>query len=160
MAYTEAQLRSKRLYKERHPDRVKAQGQDYYQRTKETKKRMSPERRREYMRAYKKRRRLEDPAYRLSENLRSRLNLFLKGHKSAPTEALVGCSWEFLKIYLERRFLEGMAWENYGDWHVDHIKPLSSVDPSDKEAVRKICHYMNLQPLWAKDNISKGGVRG
>ncbi len=160
MTYTEAQLRSKKLYKVRHPDRVRAQAKDYYARTKDRKKQPDPEARRVYMRDYKKARRLRDPNYRLMENLRSRLGLFLKGYKTSPTQRLVGCTAKELRLYIESLFLEGMTWDNYGEWHVDHKVPLSSVDPTDLNALKTVCHYSNLQPLWAKDNIAKGGVRG
>ena len=68
---------------------------------------------------------------------------------------IVGLSSEELKIYIESKFLEGMTWENYGlhGWHIDHIIPLSSVKTEDE--IIKLCHYTNLQPLWAKDNLSK-----
>jgi hypothetical protein len=57
---------------------------------------------------------------------------------------------------MESLFLEGMSWDNYGKWHIDHIRPCSSFDLSDTEQ-QKICfNYKNLQPLWAEDNLRKG----
>ena len=49
-----------------------------------------------------------------------------------------------------------MNWKNHSvkGWHVDHIKPLSSA--KNYEDFKKLCHYTNLQPLWAKDNLIKG----
>lgn len=67
---------------------------------------------------------------------------------------LLGCSVEFLKQHLEKQFKNGMSWENHGKWHIDHIIPLASAKTQEK--IEYLCHYTNLQPLWAKDNQSKG----
>ena len=48
-----------------------------------------------------------------------------------------------------------MTKENYGEWHVDHIKPCASFDLTDPEQQAICFHYTNLQPLWAVDNIKK-----
>jgi hypothetical protein len=96
--------------------------------------------------------------YRLKNNLRSRLIQFLKSknlNKNNKTFELVGCSPEFLKEYLENKFTEGMSWDFVGKQiHMDHIIPLSSA--KNKEEIYKLCHYTNLQPLWANDNLMKG----
>lgn len=97
-----------------------------------------------------------DYTYRLKKNMRSRVNLALKGqNKGGSTESLVGCSTEYLKSYLESKFVEGMGWENRSKWHIDHIRPCSSFDLSDPEQQKLCFHYTNLQPLWAKDNLKK-----
>lgn len=97
-----------------------------------------------------------DPVYKLNRNIRSRINLVLKGkNKGGSTESLVGCSTEYLKSYLESKFVEGMGWENRSKWHIDHIRPCSSFDLSDPEQQKLCFHYTNLQPLWAKDNLKK-----
>ncbi len=49
-----------------------------------------------------------------------------------------------------------MSWDNYGEWHLDHIRPLSSFDIADRAQFLIAAHYTNYQPLWAADNISKG----
>jgi hypothetical protein len=104
-----------------------------------------------------KERRENDPVYKISSNCRVRFRNGLKGNpKSAKTEALIGCSFEFLKDYLESKFSSGMSWENYGEWHIDHIKPISKFNLLCPEEQKKCFHYTNLQPLWAKDNFKKG----
>jgi len=101
----------------------------------------------------------KNPIWKLKYNMRRRLLFVLNGHrKSDTTKKLVGCSWEYLKEHLQSQFKDGMTWENYGlhGWHVDHIKPCNSFDFSNPEEQSRCFHYTNLQPLWAKDNLSKG----
>jgi hypothetical protein len=73
--------------------------------------------------------------------------------KNNKTFNIVGCTPEQLKEHLEKQFINGMSWNNRGDWHIDHIIPLSSV--KTEEELLKLFHYSNLQPLWAIDNIKK-----
>jgi hypothetical protein len=108
---------------------------------------------------YVKERRKTDVQFKLSLSLRARLNKAVRGHYKAGSAVKdLGCSIEELKKYLESKFQEGMAWENHAQtgWHIDHIKPLASFDLTDRNQLLQACHYTNLQPLWAKDNLSKG----
>ena len=81
-----------------------------------------------------------------------------KSYKKGSAVKDLGCSINFLKQYLESLFQPGMSWDNYGrnGWHIDHKKPLSKFNLSDREDLLRACHYTNLQPLWATDNIKKG----
>jgi len=79
-----------------------------------------------------------------------------KGIKSAKTSELLGCTVEDLRLFLEAEFVEGMSWENYGEWHVDHIRPCASFNLEDPEEQKRCFHWTNLQPLWAQDNLRKG----
>lgn len=97
-----------------------------------------------------------DPLYKLKCNTRSRLsNVFtkIKAGKKPNTLSLLGTDWQNLKLHIEIRFTEGMTWNNYGEWEVDHIMPLAIA--KTKESLAPLCHYTNLQPLWAKDNREK-----
>jgi len=110
-----------------------------------------------YRTNYCKSRRREDPVYRLQCNLRCRFrNALKRNFKSGSAVRDLGCTIPELKLYLEARFAPGMTWDNYGAWHVDHIKPLASFDLTDREQLLRACHYTNLQPLWAGDNLRKG----
>jgi len=66
---------------------------------------------------------------------------------------LLGYSLEDFKLHIESLFVDGMSWENWGDWHAYHKIPVSKFD---KEVpVSTINSLDNLQPLWAFDNLSK-----
>ena len=99
-----------------------------------------------------------DINYKISKNLRSRLRLLIKNNQKAGSAVndLV-CTIPELKQYIESKFQEGMTWNNWSKhgWHIDHIKPLSSFDLTDREQFLKANHYTNLQPLWANDNWCK-----
>ena len=98
-----------------------------------------------------------DPLFKLKHNLRGRTGYYfrrIKIEKPTDTKTLLGAEWEEVKVHIEEQFVEGMAWENHGEWHIDHIIPLASA--KNLEEVVPLCHYTNLQPLWATDNLKKG----
>ena len=98
-------------------------------------------------------------SFKIANNIRVRLRRALKNNQKVGSAVKdLGCSVEELKCYLESMFDLDMSWDNCGlhGWHIDHIKPLSSFDLSNREELLKACHYTNLQPLWAKDNLTKG----
>jgi hypothetical protein len=98
-----------------------------------------------------------DINFRLKAILRSRITKLVRGEsKNGSALRDLGCSLDELKIHLENQFQDGMSWDNYGEWHIDHIVPLASFDLTDREQFLKACHYTNLQPLWAEDNLKKG----
>ncbi len=98
-----------------------------------------------------------DLNFRLAKILRSRLYCAINNNqKNGSAVDDLGCSIEELKRYLESQFQEDMSWDNYGKWHIDHIKPLCLFNLSDKIELMEACNYNNLQPLWAKDNLQKG----
>jgi len=90
--------------------------------------------------------------------LRHRYRQALKGKtKTGSALPYLGCSIAKLVRHLEKRFLPGMTWKNWGlhGWHLDHIKALKHFDLTDPEQCRVALRYTNLQPLWALDNMSK-----
>ena len=111
----------------------------------------------EYSRVYTKKRRQTDELFKLSSNLRNRMNIYLRSKKikkNNSTFEIIGLHPEKLKDYLEKKFTEGMSWDKLGsEIHIDHIKPLSMAKTESE--VYELCHYTNLQPLWAKDNWIK-----
>lgn len=115
-----------------------------------------PKKREERKIKYQKRLK-EDLNFQLGKYLRNRLYSAIKGKiKIGSAVKDLGCTVEELKTHLESLFQPRMSWDNYGAWHIDHIKPLASFNLEDPEQVKVACHYSNLQPLWAEDNLKKG----
>lgn len=109
--------------------------------------------------AAKKKRYKDDPLFAIEGLCRRRILTALSkvGYKKdSKTSEMLGCSFEELKCLLESLFLPGMSWDNRGKngWHIDHKIPLASA--KTQEELEALCHYTNLQPLWAKDNYAKG----
>lgn len=91
--------------------------------------------------------------------LRSRIRAALRNCFRTPGDAtvkLVGCTVVEFMAHMENRFSEGMGWHNFGLWHIDHIRPCASFDLRLEKERLKCFHFSNLQPLWAKENMSKG----
>jgi hypothetical protein len=144
----EKNLLNKKIYTEKNKDK-KSEYDKHYRLKNRLKKN-------EYIRNYRRMKRLNDPTFRIVESVRSRIKIFLKTNniqKFNKTFYIVGCKPEELRKFLESKFTDNMSWDNYGKWHIDHIIPLSSA--KTEQDILKLCHYTNLQPLWAKDNIIK-----
>jgi len=113
---------------------------------------------RNYRSTYEKQRYNNDVSHRLKCVLRSRLYQALQeNQKTGSAVNDLGCSVEELKKHLESLWKPGMSWDNWSKdgWHIDHIRPLNSFDLSNSEEVKQACHYSNLQPLWAEENLQK-----
>ena len=99
------------------------------------------------------------PSWRINCRMSSAIRQSLNGNKDGHGwESLVGYTVDDLKKHLEKRFIDGMTWENIGDWHIDHEIPQSVFNfKSHSDLDFKKCWALsNLQPMWAKDNRSKG----
>jgi hypothetical protein len=145
---------------------------EWYQKNKESARTAGAQWRqnnKEYHATYMRERRRNDPVFRIKGSMGAGMWACLKGlHKNSRTFSYIDKSPEELMNYLEKQFTEGMSRENYGEWHVDHIRPLASFEfdkykegSAEFEALLgEAWHYTNLQPLWAADNISKGAKWG
>jgi len=134
-----------RDYYYKNKDEITIKGKLYRQKNKK--------KRNEYERSRKE----ADSVYKLKCSIRSRLSKsFSRGgfKKDIKTESMIGCTFEFMHNYIVSQFVDGMTLDNYGEWHIDHIIPLSSAN-NEKELIA-LAHYTNLQPLWAEDNMIKG----
>jgi hypothetical protein len=140
-------LKSKGIYKESK--------RNEYLRNKETYKTYSKNRVRDYKKEYIDEQ--SDELRKFKSNVRKRVNQAFKvrsWRKNSSNIALLGCSFEEAKSHIESLWVDGMTWDNYGEWHIDHIIPL--VTANNIEEINKLFHYSNLQPLWAIDNLKKG----
>ncbi|MGG7534656.1 hypothetical protein [Rhizobium sp. 12,4] len=142
---------SDKAWREGNPERRKANLAEWGAR--------NPERRRE-LNLIAQRKRLSTPKGRLESNIRGSLRRGLRGGKSGRrTFEVLGYTSEQLKLHLEKQFVPGMTWDNYGSaWHVDHIIPLAAFNYETVDDIDfgRAWALSNLQPLWATDNVSKG----
>ena len=114
--------------------------------------------RRKKLRKEKRKERLQtDSMYKLKIRLRKSIRESFRrrgkrkdGHR---THSILGAEIHVVYEHFESLFVDGMSWENMGKWHIDHIIPLSTA--ITEEDVIRLCHYTNLQPLWAEDNLKK-----
>ena len=129
---------------------------DYHQKWREK----NIDKHREYKRKYEKNRKDSDPLYKLISNFRTAIYQVLKEsnvEKNGHYFDILGYTPEELINHLEKQFTEGMTWENYGEFHVDHKLPISSFnikEIGDEEFMRCWC-LDNLQPMWGEENIRK-----
>jgi len=141
----ELKLKSK-IYREVNRDKILIKKKTYYKSNKSK------------INQYYNKKKNTDIQFKLCTTLRSRLRLALKNNQKVGSAVSdLGCSIDELKSYLESKFQPGMTWDNWAldGWHIDHIKPLVSFDLTDRKQLLEACHYTNLQPLWAADNLSK-----
>mgnify|MGYP001280249004 CR=1 FL=1 len=77
-------------------------------------------------------------------------------------EEILGCSRIFFLLFIESQFYshpitkEKMSWNNSKKWHIDHITPLAVLDPKNDKHFAIANHFINLRPMWAEENLSKG----
>lgn len=158
-----AESETKKEYQKKYRELNKEELNLYARNYKLTNKERIKEQRKEYrllnrdkIRSYEKHKLETDSLFKLAKRCRNRLQEALKAKnwtKQCKFKDYIGCDLATLKSHLEAQFKDGMTWENYGDWHIDHKYPLSLA--TSPEEIYALCHYTNLQPLWALDNLAK-----
>jgi len=158
---------AEKKWRENNKEYLSNKSKNWYEQNKEHRKQYLKEYReknidkiRETKRNYEKTRKANDPIYKLINNFRTAIYQVLKENqvqKNGHYFEVLKYSPENLIEHLENKFKDNMTWDNYGKWHVDHIKPISSfqiAEIGDKEFMS--CWSLeNLQPLWGKENIRK-----
>ena len=148
---------AQKKYREKNNEILKIYRKKYREQNKENTKIYHKKYQKKNQNEYNKNKRKVNTLFKLRCNLSTRTNIALKNKKyikSKTTLDMLGCDLDTAKAHLEKQFTKGMSWENYGEWHIDHIIPCASV--KTEEELIKLFHYTNLQPLWAADNMSKG----
>jgi hypothetical protein len=145
-------------WRDRNKDKVKEYNREWRDQNIEYNKEYYQNNKNRLKKYYKeyKRERLKDPLYKMKCNLRNRTSQAFKNKgysKDTKTQEMLGVDFQVAKKHIERQFTKGMNWNNQGEWHIDHVIPLASANT--EEEIKKLCHYTNLQPLWAQDNLSK-----
>jgi hypothetical protein len=146
--YTKQWRENNKEYNKKYYENNKNKIKQYYNKNKEKINK--------YQNIYQKQKREINPLYKLITNIRTRIYMSLKAKgytKKSKTFETLGCSYEDFKQHLERQFTKGMTWDNLGQWHLDHIIPVSLA--KDEQELIRLNHYTNFQPLWAKDNLEK-----
>lgn len=144
-----------RAWREANTEQHRANAREWYRANKE---RVIARNNASYHKKYRK-----DHAFRLDRIIRRharRVIEMLGTEKSFDTYKAVGYSPQELKAHIEQQFQNGMCWDNYGEWHIDHIRPISSFISEGNSDAGEINALSNLQPLWAKDNLRKGAQFG
>jgi hypothetical protein len=139
----------RKIYRLKNLSKFKQKDQKYYKKNKKVRQQKN--------KLWHKNKILKDNVFALKIRIRGLINQSLKRHgytKKSKTFEILGCDFETFKKHIELQFIDGMNWESRGEWHIDHVIPVSSA--KDEGEMILLNHYLNLQPLWANDNLSKG----
>lgn len=154
-------------YRKKNKEKLNEYTKNWYKQNKEHRKQYLKEYReknidriREAKRTYEKTRKANDSIYKLINNFRTAIYQVLKENnvkKNGHYFEILRYTPDELINHLESKFTEGMTWDNYGEWHVDHILPISSfqIQEIGDEQFIKCWKLNNLQPMWGEENIKK-----
>lgn len=166
----EVQKQSNKIWRENNKEKVKENMKKWLEENKEHKKQKDKEYRaahyeqfkenharwrREKYQKMKQENSEEFHKHKIKTNISRRIREILGQNKSDTCVKYVGCSLDELKNHMETTFSNGMSWDNYGEWHIDHIIPCTAFNMHDETEKLACFNYKNLQALWSKDNIQK-----
>jgi|ERR1035437_3451368 hypothetical protein len=148
--YRENNIDKVRLLKKdwriKNKEKIKITDKNWYQNNKEKANKKQS--------IYVKNRRKKDILYKLTGTMRSMLRRCLINKKTDRTSKILGYTSKQLKARIECQFKDGMSWDNYGEWQIDHKKSISLFPPTTP--INLINALSNLQPMWKIDNLLKG----
>ena len=141
----EKTLENKKEYRLKNKDILKIKQKEYWDSVGKEKRKL---RDKERMKKY--------PLFKLRISIKSLIYNSIKNggfRKKSKSNEILGVSYNEFKVYIENQFLEGMTWDNHGEWHLDHKRPISWAKSEDE--IYELNHYSNFQPLWSIDNLLK-----
>ena len=113
-----------------------------------------------YRKHYERNREESDLNIKLACDLRSRTSKAFKAQnvrKRKKTIDLLGCSHSFFKSWIIHQLYGNMTSEKYcSKWQTDHCLAVASFNLLDEMEVKKCFNWINLQPMYLKDNTIKG----
>lgn len=117
---------------------------------------------RERLNAKAREKRQTHPQFAIANRMRGRINTALRHQglkRDKPLEKLIGCTVPQLIRHIESKFKPGMSWANRREWHIDHVEPCAAFDLRDAKQQAICFHWSNLEPIRAKENMSKSAKR-
>lgn len=106
-----------------------------------------------YKNKYVAQREIRDPEFRMQRRLRASLCRFVRREvRDVKLMRWLGCDWSTFRSHLQAMFKDGMTFENYGNWQVDHICPIYAFTQRE---LRYCWFYKNLRPMWKRKNLEK-----
>lgn len=159
----------KKKYRRKNKEKIKKQQKEYGKKYRFMNREKESKRQQEYYKKnkkkvikrttkYHKNQYQVNPKIRLNQSISVLIRRSLKGNKQRRHwESYVDFTQEELALHLEKQFLVGMTWANYGEWHIDHIVPISAFnyDSPDHIDFKRCWALSNLRPMWATENLKK-----
>lgn len=155
-------LNNARQWKAENRERIRKYNREYYarrQREENQRTRAWKAANRDKINARRRERMRTEPEFRTEKVMRDLLSRTLRFPKNRRTSEILGYTPQELKTHLEKQFTKGMSWDNHGDWHIDHIVPVSVFVKQGDYDPAVINALPNLQPIWASQNFSKSDKR-